>query len=221
VNFEKSGLLLSMHTMPVGTQVPQQERRQKNQQKQKPMHVDYFIRNGSPEDVQFLINTSQIVQAHLSASGSLQQIGPFDQEYLSSQIASKQVFIISRSEEDGSLRDMGSVIIEDLGNGNVTGKTKVPELLLAREDSTYSPPYFHLHSLMLLPEFQKQKIGCSFLSKLKERIAKDGGGSLFLDCWNGNNKLREFYERNGFNHLGDLDEKDYQVSLYCTRLEPL
>ena len=37
---------------------------------------------------------------------------------------------------------------------------------------------------------------------------------LYLDCWAGNDKLKNFYLNNGFKHVGDFPEEDYFISVF-------
>ena len=48
-----------------------------------------------------------------------------------------------------------------------------------------------------------------------------GIGTLFLDCWAGNEKLKEFYVGCGFEHVKDVfkeREGGFYVSLFCKSL---
>ncbi len=38
--------------------------------------------------------------------------------------------------------------------------------------------------------------------------------NLYLDCWAGNKKLRNFYLESGFIYMGDYPEDDYYISIY-------
>jgi hypothetical protein len=38
--------------------------------------------------------------------------------------------------------------------------------------------------------------------------------TLYLDCWAGNEKLKEFYFNNGFEYVGDFPEEDYFISVF-------
>ncbi|AVK86606.1 hypothetical protein C3943_25600 [Lysinibacillus sp. B2A1] len=66
----------------------------------------------------------------------------------------------------------------------------------------------YLSQIAILPEFQGKNFGssitqfaCSFVKELKKTI--------YLDCWAGNEKLKEFYLRNGLEYIGDFPEEDY------------
>jgi RimJ/RimL family protein N-acetyltransferase len=56
------------------------------------------------------------------------------------------------------------------------------------------------------------------LAFLKESISKIGTdqerGTILLDCWAGNEKLRAFYEKSGFKLLGEFPENDYEIAVF-------
>lgn len=71
----------------------------------------------------------------------------------------------------------------------------------------------YLSQIAILPEFQGKNFGssitqfaCSFVKELKK--------TLYLDCWAGNEKLKEFYSRNGLEYIGDFPEEDYYISIF-------
>ena len=70
--------------------------------------------------------------------------------------------------------------------------------------------FTYLSFLCLLPNYQGKKLGKILIENAIENSSKN----LYLDCWNGNNKLKFFYESNGFKYLKDIKEKDYFVSVY-------
>ncbi|WP_088012228.1 GNAT family N-acetyltransferase [Gottfriedia acidiceleris] len=38
--------------------------------------------------------------------------------------------------------------------------------------------------------------------------------SIYLDCWAGNDKLKQFYQNYGLKQLGDFPENDYYISIF-------
>lgn len=40
------------------------------------------------------------------------------------------------------------------------------------------------------------------------------GKEMYLDCWQGNKKLRKFYESHGLTYINDYPEEDFFVSVY-------
>lgn len=81
------------------------------------------------------------------------------------------------------------------------------EALLVEPNSKY------LYRIAILPEYQGKKLGveivnfaCDYLRNLR-RV-------LYLDCFAGNKKLRDFYSKSGFNFMGDFPEEDYMISVF-------
>lgn len=116
---------------------------------------------------------------------------------------------------------MEKEIKKEIENGStyvLTNDERVIGTFQIREIDSLSN--FPLHSssmylarIAILPEYQGKKLGskitsftCTFAGRLKK--------SLYLDCWAGNKKLKEFYTENGFIYLGDFPEEDYMVSIF-------
>lgn len=71
----------------------------------------------------------------------------------------------------------------------------------------------YLYRIAILPRVQGIGIGSSILESIEkdERFNKE---DLYLDCWDGNKKLKEFYLKSGFIYIGDYPEDDYKISIY-------
>jgi hypothetical protein len=67
---------------------------------------------------------------------------------------------------------------------------------------------------MLEPEMQGKRLGLPFLEGVKRHVVPDGRGVIILDCWAGNEKLRDFYRRAGFTFHGVFGEKDYEIAVF-------
>jgi RimJ/RimL family protein N-acetyltransferase len=80
------------------------------------------------------------------------------------------------------------------------------------------PGLLYLQSLMIEPNKQGKGLGLVFLDGVM-RSMKEPGGTIVLDCWAGNSKLRHFYEKAGFTHHGNFPENDYEISVYFRTLE--
>ena len=70
--------------------------------------------------------------------------------------------------------------------------------------------YTYLSLLCLLPDYQGKGLGKVLLQSAFENSNK----IIFLDCWAGNNKLKKFYESNGFKYIKDTKENDYFISIF-------
>ncbi len=63
------------------------------------------------------------------------------------------------------------------------------------------------------PEAQGRGVGeavCAWVKAYADSRRK----SVYLDCWAGNEKLKDFYSKAGFDYLGDYPEEDYQISAF-------
>ena len=56
-------------------------------------------------------------------------------------------------------------------------------------------PHYYLHALMIEPAEQGKGLGLRFLDGVREQVVPDQRGTIILDCWAGNHKLRDFYAR--------------------------
>lgn len=70
---------------------------------------------------------------------------------------------------------------------------------------------------MLEPNHQGRGHGIWFLDTVVQ-LLEPNRGTIFLDCWEGNTKLRDFYSRAGFEHVGTVPEDDYQVAVFAKEL---
>ena len=70
--------------------------------------------------------------------------------------------------------------------------------------------YTYLSLLCLHPDYQGKGLGKALLQSAFENSNK----MIYLDCWAGNNKLKTFYESNGFKYIKDTKENDYFISIF-------
>jgi len=77
-------------------------------------------------------------------------------------------------------------------------------------DLSIEPGSKYLYHIAILPEYQGQGIGAQ-ITAFAKRLAKP---AIYLDCWAGNEKLKDFYGKMGFEYLGDHPEKDYYISIF-------
>lgn len=168
------------------------------------------IRRATADDAAWVVDLSARVQNSLTAAGSLQEIGPLPLSMVEVSIRGGYSYLLEIEE----LR-VGSVFVEPLdpsyprtqtiryvswGVGNLPG------------------PLFYLQSLMVEPAEQGKGLGLVFLDRIR-RLMKEQGGTVVLDCWAGNPKLRNFYQEAGFIHYGNFPENDYEISVYVQTLE--
>ncbi|MEK3975154.1 GNAT family N-acetyltransferase [Psychrobacillus sp. FSL K6-1267] len=79
--------------------------------------------------------------------------------------------------------------------------------LSIRENSLY------VGRIAIIPEYQGKNIGASIIDYCQS-ISVEQNRDMYLDCWAGNNKLKDFYNGCGLNYLGDFPVDDYFVSIF-------
>jgi GNAT superfamily N-acetyltransferase len=163
------------------------------------------VRRAFKDDAQWIVDLSFRVQKILTASGSLQEIGPLSLQAVEISTRGGFVYLL----EMNGLR-VGCVLIEPL-DGIYSNTQKIQYI---KWGVNYLPnPLWYLQSLMLEPSERGKGLGLIFIDGVL-RLIKDQGGTIILDCWAGNSKLRSFYELAGFVHHGEFPENDYEISVY-------
>jgi GNAT superfamily N-acetyltransferase len=161
-----------------------------------------WARRATVDDASWIVDLSARVQDSLTASGSRQQIGPLLLENTEQSILTGNTFVLETRE-----KRLGSVLIDPL-------KTfQLEQWALHRQPR----PLWYLHSLMLEPDEQGKRLGLVFLEEVK-RLMAPLSGTIVLDCWAGNAKLRDFYQRAGFTGHGIFPVKDFEVMVFVFSL---
>jgi GNAT superfamily N-acetyltransferase len=161
-----------------------------------------WARRATLDDASWIVDLSARVQDSLTARGSQQQIGPLLLENTEQSILAGNAFVLEARE-----KRLGSVLIDPL-------KTfQLEQWALHRQ----SRPLWYLHSLMLEPDEQGKRLGLVFLEEVK-RLMAPLSGTIVLDCWEGNAKLRDFYQRAGFTGHGIVPVRDFEVMVFVFSL---
>jgi len=170
-------------------------------------------RKSGPGDIGPIADLSRCVQTRLSSSGSLQVIGP---------LPPKKVAAYVRSGNAWGLYDqstlVGSAFVEPVMEASADLRHQIA---LWGFDLATGPIWF-LSKLMVEPGLQGQGLGRVLLGAIKRQIAAKCGsksqhGVIVLDCWAGNDKLRAFYEENGFCVHGVFGEDGYEIAVFVWR----
>ena len=177
----------------------------------KPLHV----RPALPDDTSSIISLSTRVQTALTASGSLQEIGPLARTVVETSIAGSHGYVL---ELNG--RPIGSVLIDPL-DGTFVNTANIAYVSWGVVENLSPGPFWYLHALMLEPAEQGGGLGRGFMEGVLRlmRVEQGREGVVVLDCWAGNEKLRRFYAEAGFEYYGDFPEDDYQISVYVIHLK--
>jgi len=80
------------------------------------------------------------------------------------------------------------------------------------------PDSGYIHKLAVRPDFAGRGIGREMLRWAEARAKSAGKRFLRLNCMAGDRKIRDYYERAGFTHRGDVVEPRGRASLYEKRL---
>lgn len=75
----------------------------------------------------------------------------------------------------------------------------------------------YLYRIAVRPDYQSQGVGQEICGAAFS-IAKEANKIIYLDCWEGNSKLKAFYSNFGFVYCGDFPEEDYWISVF--KFEP-
>jgi GNAT superfamily N-acetyltransferase len=151
------------------------------------------IRLADIEDLQEVLNILNETTLDLLQKGINQWDYPWDHTKIVNQIKNKSLYVLLVDE-----KIIGTFCINNIDTINE---------LSVNFRSKY------LSQISILPEFQGKKFGsaiidfaCSFILGLNQ--------TLYLDCWAGNEKLKEFYSSNGFECLGDFPEEEYLITIF-------
>lgn len=70
----------------------------------------------------------------------------------------------------------------------------------------------YLYRIMIHPFFHGKNMGDHIFKHLRSHYKKRD--NIILDCWDGNDKLKEFYLRNGCTLMGEYIEGTYKISIF-------
>jgi GNAT superfamily N-acetyltransferase len=155
-------------------------------------------------DAGWIISLSARVQADLAHKGSAQVIGPLALQEVESSIRRGHCFIFEHLRHD-AVTKIGSVMIDKYSSNYRFEKEELDELPARK---------WFLHALMIEPEFQGHGMGKTFLRKVLRMMGQESEGVVLLDCFAGNEKLRELYASVGFVFLREVPEEDYMVAVF-------
>ncbi|MGD6796003.1 GNAT family N-acetyltransferase [Metabacillus indicus] len=151
------------------------------------------IRLASRQDLKQVLHVYNQVTADLHEKGINQWEYPWCAEKLLSKIKNHEMYVVV---DDSTV--IGVFCIEEINQ--LSG-------LMMDSDNMY------LSQIAILREYQGKGIGlyitkftCSYAMSVKKKI--------YLDCWAGNEKLKNFYLKAGFDYQGDLPEEDYSISIF-------
>ncbi len=102
------------------------------------------------------------------------------------------------------------------------GEEVVGTVTLQWEDQPFwgntPPDAGYIHKLAIKRAFAGRGLGLEILEWAEAQARRAGKRFLRLDCIADNPRIREYYERVGFIHRGDLDHSGWKASLYEKKL---
>lgn len=176
----------------------------------------YVTSLAQPSNVTAIINLSSRVQAALTASGSLQVIGPLNHDNVFEAINEERCFVFQTQHQIPSHPDaiigcaMVRYIAEDYFSPSKDFRLEM-----------FQRPWKYVHSVMLDPHLQGRGIGRQFFQDvvgILEKAGGGGGGTVVLDCWAENEKLRLFYESCGCRYVATVPEEDWEIAVFVKAL---
>ncbi|MEH7884269.1 GNAT family N-acetyltransferase [Bacillus sp. JJ1609] len=152
-----------------------------------------IIRLANTEDQKKVLNVLNKAALDLQNKGINQWDYPWNENDAFNQIQSNYLYIVSVDEQL-----MGTFGIKEINR---------------LSDCLIDPDSQYLFQIAILPEYQGKGYGRAIIDWACG-YALETNVSLYLDCWAGNDKLKSFYQENGFNYEGDFPEEDYYISVF-------
>jgi len=152
-----------------------------------------LIRLANADDHKKVIYTLNKAALDLHNKGINQWDYPWDEDEVFYQIQSGYLYIVLIDEQ----------VIATFGIKEINSLS----------DYLIEPASKYLFQIAILPEYQGKGYG-PLITDWSCEIARRDHKALYLDCWAGNEKLKSFYQENGFNYEGDFPEEDYYISVF-------
>ena len=140
-----------------------------------------------------IVNLLNKVTLHLHEKGVNQWTYPWNRSEIEVEIEKGHIYVLAM---DNLI--VGTFSLRDIDNF---------EFFLIEPSSKY------LYRIAILPEYQGKKLGIEIVNYVCQ-YSRNFKKTLYLDCWAGNKKLRNFYLSAGFDFVGDFPEEDYMVSVF-------
>jgi len=153
------------------------------------IQMSLIIRKALATDIYSLVNLINLTSKNLIEKGINQWEYPCDRRKVEEELEEGLIFML---ESHGKI--IGSFSIKDISTFDAIKLNK---------------PVKYLYRVIISPNHQGNKLGNTIIQHLREV-----SGDIYLDCWAGNHKLKQFYTGNDCIYLGDFPEEDYMISVY-------
>ncbi|WP_280771599.1 GNAT family N-acetyltransferase [Salipaludibacillus daqingensis] len=138
----------------------------------------------------YILNETTFV---LKQKGMNQWNDPWDENKITDQIINNNSYVFILNNEI-----VGTFCIHKINNIN---------------ELSVEPESKYLSQIAMLPTYQGRNLG-SKITDYACSLVRGLNKSLYLDCWSGNKKLKEFYTNSGLEYIGDFPEEDYFISIF-------
>lgn len=155
--------------------------------------MQYEIKLAEEDDIKIIVELLNKVTLNLHQKNINQWTYPWDFEELNADIKNRNVHVITADKliiGTFSLKDMDDNVLHIIKPNNL-----------------------YLYRIAILPVYQGKNIGLYAVNYACE-TSKHLRKILYLDCWAGNVKLKNFYLKAGFDYCGDFPEEDYMISVF-------
>jgi ribosomal protein S18 acetylase RimI-like enzyme len=156
--------------------------------------VIYEIRLAREEDTRIIVELLNKVTLDLHRKNINQWAYPWDFKEVYEDVKNKNTYVI---ESDTLI--VAAFSIKDMDVNAVLNISK--------------PNNLYLYRIAILPEYQGKNIGLKVINHAFE-LSRSLRKTLYLDCWAGNIRLKNFYSKAGFDYCGDFKEDDYMISVF-------
>ena len=156
--------------------------------------MSYEIRLAEEDDIRIIVELLNKVTLNLHQKNINQWIYPWDFEEINIGIKNKNTYVIA---------------IDKL----IVGTFSVKDMDMNAVLQISNPNNLYLYRIAILPEYQGKNIGFKVINYAFQ-ISRNLRKTLYLDCWAGNIKLKNFYSKTGFHYCGDYKEEDYMISVF-------
>ena len=151
------------------------------------------IRLAELSDLEDIVDLLNKVTLDLHQKGINQWDSPWDAEEIEEEIRDSQVYVLT--VEDSIIGTFSIKIIDEFAPLEVEPESR------------------YLYRIVVLPDYQGKGLGLEIVNYAC-RYVDELGKRLYLDCWAGNQKLRNFYSQAGFEFVGEFPEEDYLISVF-------
>lgn len=151
------------------------------------------IRKARLSDSGFILHVLNKVTLDLQNKGIRQWTYPWNPKKIESSIKNNHTYVLLSGQKV-------------IGTFYISNIDELSDLII-------EPQSHYLSKIAILPEFQGKNMGSEIIN-FAFSYTKMLNKTLYLDCWAGNKKLKEYYTYHGLEYIGDFPENDYSISIF-------